>query len=319
MTLKNLFFLLLIVSVLFSCSGNKEDFPDLVADSDHNTSEDVAVKEVVGTGRIEPENRIMSLASASGGLITNVFKFDGDRVKKGETIIILDDVTEKANLDILRSRIRTMQIQISLDSCTIKESEVKLASNTLLLESSRSLYQNGAETAKNLEDLVTEVSLSEIELARNKYNMKTSESKLDELRKEEHLAKAELDHKTLKAPVDGIILNMKVTTGSSLSPLAEYCDFAPDGKLIARCEIDEMFADYIKKGQTAKITLVGSNDIIATGKVIRAAPSLKRKSLFSELPGDKEDRRVREIWIILDEDTDLLYNLQVECIISVNG
>jgi hypothetical protein len=80
-----------------------------------------------------------------------------------------------------------------------------------------------------------------------------------------------------------------------------------------------MFADYIKKGQTAKITLVGSNDIIATGKVIRAAPSLKRKSLFSELPGDKEDRRVREIWIILDEDTDLLYNLQVECIISVNG
>ena len=149
--------------------------------------------------------------------------------------------------------------------------------------------------------------------------MKTSESKLDELRKEEHLAKAELDHKTLKAPVDGIILNMKVTTGSSLSPLAEYCDFAPDGKLIARCEIDEMFADYIKKGQTAKITLVGSNDIIATGKVIRAAPSLKRKSLFSELPGDKEDRRVREIWIILDEDTDLLYNLQVECIISVNG
>jgi hypothetical protein len=78
-----------------------------------------------------------------------------------------------------------------------------------------------------------------------------------------------------------------------------------------------MFAGRVKEGQIAEITLVGDNKVIATGKVIRTAPYLKRKSLFSELPGDREDRRVREVWILLDDNAGLLFNMQVECKIKL--
>jgi hypothetical protein len=50
--------------------------------------------------------------------------------------------------------------------------------------------------------------------------------------------------------------------------------------------------------------------------VTYAAPYLKRKSLFSDEAGVKEDRRVREVRVMLDRQ-DLLINRQAECIINI--
>ena len=312
--------IILITSLIITVSckngtGDTEGTDQVSNDSQILMSEQI--QSVAGIGKIEPETRILSLAANRGGIITGILRHDGDRVKKGEAIIELDSETEAANLELIRARIRTLRNQIRLDSCNIKETEIKLSDKERLLESSRKLFINGGETGRNVDDLETEVRLLETALNKDKVNLAISEAKLSELNTEQKLARIELNRRILTAPADGTILNISVTFGSSVNQYAVYCDFAPDGRLIARCEVDEMFASYVKEGQNAKITLVGTSDIIATGKVIKAAPFLKSKSLFSELPGDREDRRVREVWILLDETEELLYNFQVECIITI--
>jgi hypothetical protein len=47
------------------------------------------------------------------------------------------------------------------------------------------------------------------------------------------------------------------------------------------------------------------------------SPYLKKKSLFSEKSDDQEDRRVREIKIALINDSGLLINSKVECVIKL--
>jgi multidrug resistance efflux pump len=318
MNIRNNFILFLALLINISCNKSR----DKTSGSDQGSSDTQTfmseqIQSVAGIGKIEPETRILSLAANRGGIITGILRHDGDRVKKGEAIIELDSETEAANLELIIARIRTLRNQIRLDSCNIKETEIKLADKVRLLESSRKLFINGAETGRNVDDLETEVSLLETALNKDKVNQAISESKLSELRAEQRLARIELDRRILTAPADGTILNISVTFGSSINQYAVYCDFAPDGRLIARCEVDEMFASYVKEGQDAKITLVGTSDVIATGKVIKAAPFLKSKSLFSELPGDREDRRVREVWVLLDDKKEFLYNFQVECIITI--
>ncbi len=299
--------------VSFSCNSSKEI----------KTAEDQAAREiqnithVVGLGKIEPETKILSLASSSGGIITEIIKSNGDRVKAGETIIVLDNETEKNNLELAQNRIKTQENQIELDSQSFKEAELRLENKKRLLESSRKLLNNGAETSQNIDDLETDVSILETGLHKAKAGLALSRSKLNELTTELRKAKLDLDKKNLRAPSDGIILNIMVTSGSSINQFSEYCEFAPDGEIIARCEVDELFADRIREGQNAEITPVGNNKILATGKVIRTSPYLKRKSLFSELPGDREDRRVREVWIMLDDNNGLLFNMQVECRITL--
>lgn len=310
--------ILTVLLVTLSCNNENEANTTELRNVDiTSNAEPIGISHVVGLGKIEPETKILSLASASSGIITGILKNNGDRVKEGETIIVLDSETETTNLQLIRDRIRTQENQVEFDKQSVREAEFRLENKTKLAESSRRLLERGAETGQNLYDIETDVRILETGLLKAKAGLAISESRLNELRTEFRKAQTELNRRNLTAPADGIVLNVTVTAGSSISQYSEFCEFAPEGKKIARCEIDEMFADRISEGQSAEISLVGNREIIATGQVIRAAPYLKRKSLFSELPGDMEDRRVREIWILLNDDNSLLFNMQVECKIII--
>jgi hypothetical protein len=55
---------------------------------------------------------------------------------------------------------------------------------------------------------------------------------------------------------------------------------APQGKLIIRAEVDEMFSNSIKIGDTVEIVNIGSSNVMAKGQISSMAPYLKKKSLF---------------------------------------
>lgn len=311
-------FLLLIfpasVVLISSCGSDKK------SDSE-NTTVPATVKNeitrVVGIGKIEPENEIVSLSAASGGIVNKVLKKDGERAEKGEALVVLDSEGEESDVAQLRAQVSIQENQVIIDRLSVEETELKLADKKRLMESTGSLLRDGAETAKNYEDLKTEVAILENNLEKAKAVLALSNSGLSKSRAELQNALNELGKRTLRAPSAGVILDMKCLPGSSLAQFAEYALFAPDGNLIARCEIDEMFAGKIKAGQKAEISLVGNSDVITTGKVVSASPFLKRKSIFSETPGDREDRRVREVVILLEEPADLLINSMIECKILI--
>jgi len=117
-------------------------------------------------------------------------------------------------------------------------------------------------------------------------------------------------------PQNGRLLEVSARVGASLTPGQRYAQLAPEGRLTALCEIDELFADDIKTGQEAFVRYKGYPDTVSKGTVLYAAPYLKKKSLFSDEVGVKEDRRVREVRILLDNQ-ELLINRQVECIIKI--
>ena len=91
------------------------------------------------------------------------------------------------------------------------------------------------------------------------------------------------------------------------------------GKNIAIGEIDELYSDQVVVGQNAWIRHVGTTDTISTGKVIFTSSFLKKKSLFTDQTGEKEDRRVRTIKISLDKSEGLLLNARVECVIDLKS
>ena len=70
-------------------------------------------------------------------------------------------------------------------------------------------------------------------------------------------------------------------------------------------------------GQNGWIRNVGSSDTLSTGKVYFAFSFLKKKSLFTDQSGEKEDRRVRTIKMMLDNPDKLLLNARVECVIDI--
>jgi hypothetical protein len=60
-------------------------------------------------------------------------------------------------------------------------------------------------------------------------------------------------------------------------------------------------------------------DTLSTGTVYFTYSFLKKKSLFTDQSGEKEDRRVRTVKILLDQPENLLLNARIECVIDISS
>lgn len=272
---------------------------------------------IVAIGKVEPEKEIIYLAAGSSGIVTEVFKQDGDAVRPGDPLVKLDDELERLQVEQVRQQIVTQQSQIELDKVAIRSTETSLAAKRRDLATTDRLVQTGAETGQELNDLKTEIELLEVELEQNKRVVELSANRLSELQRQLQLSQTQADRKILRAPAGGTVLDMLVHPGNALNQYADYAEFAGEGAPLVRAEVDELFANQLQAELPVEIRFIGNAENVATGRITKLSPYLQKKSLFSEIPGEREDRLVREIEITLDGRPSLLLNAKVECVIKL--
>lgn len=277
----------------------------------------INITQVVGVGKVEPESKIVNLSATSGGIVSHIFKMDGDSVTAGEKLVQLENETELLKTGEIKSQVITQRSQIALEKNNIKDAEWKLGNKKKLLVTTQNLVSKGAETQQVYDDLETEVKTLEVSLEKSAINVQIAENKLQEIVRQLRTAEAEAEKKILRAPTAGRILNMQATQGTALNLYATYAEFAPKGALIIRTEVDELFSQKLKVGQRADIRYAGSQEVIAKGEIKMLSPYLKKKTLFSEKANDQEDRRIREVRISIEGNTDLTINSKVECVIKL--
>jgi multidrug resistance efflux pump len=308
-------YLFIIPFIITACSGSKENRQKSGTVSHSVNSAIVDVSEVVGVGKVEPEQEIISLAASTGGVVKDIFRNDGDRIKKDEPLVRLDDELELIRVYQLRRQYNTQKSQEEIDKLNLRESEARLANKKKLLESVKNLALKGAETKQALDDLVTEVTTLSLTVEKDSVSVILSLSRLMELAEQIRYAEAEASKKILRSPYEGLLLEMHIEKGSAVSQFEKYAEVAPSGPMTVRTEVDELFAGKLRQGLDADIRFVGSDSLVARGKVIFLSPYLKKKSLFSQKANEQEDRLVREVRIKLEGDNGLILNSKVESVI----
>lgn len=301
--------------VLLSCGGgaSKDDGkPPAAVNPDS-----ALITEVVGIGKVEPEAAIVELAATAGGIVMKVYKDDGETVVSGEPLVLLDDAVDRVRVAQARAQVKTQQAQVQIDQDNLREQEVNLLDKRRQLSTARNLLGKGAETKDAVDQLETDVKALEATVAAARARIGQSRQRIAELQEDIRLAETEAGQKIIRAPSAGTVLDMQVAKGESLSQYATYAEFAPEGKLIVRAEVDELFSDRVKPGLPVDIRYTGTSTLLARGEVASVAPYLKKKSLFSVKADDQEDRRVRELRISLPDSTGLIINTKVECIIKL--
>jgi len=304
--------LLVISLALAGCGSRKTDKakpPDSAAKPDR----------VIGLGRIEPELRILDLNAEVSGIITRLPFRPGDRVAQGETIVELNQSIEQSKVEQAAALVETQASAIESARAALASTGVKAANAKVSFERAKSLYEQNIQARSVHDDAKAQYDSLVADTARLEADVATAESQLKQNRADLRYAQAVLSQRSIKAPGAGQVLSLDVTAGSLLTPGKSFGTFAPDSPLIARCEIDEMFASEVRLGQKAYIRNQGLTEPLARGTVSFVGPSLRKKSLFADEVGDLEDRRVREIWIKLDAGSRLLFGSRVEGVIQVGG
>jgi multidrug resistance efflux pump len=309
--MKRIVCLLLLLSIVSSC-GNDQLKEKTAAD---NIKDAGTVNQVVGIGKIEPENDIIQLSSP----VNEILKKENDSVSLGTPILELDHQLEDGKVRELSSEVNTQAAQTKADEASVGEYEAKYYNAVSEVQRLQRLLAKGAETQQVVDDANTALKSYQSNLKRLQAGVSVSKSRLEQTKAALHVAEIERDQKIIKSPVNGKLLELSTLTGSSIDTRQSFAQISPMGKTIAVCEIDEMYADKVLVGQKAWIRNVGSTDTLSTGTVYLALSFLQKKSLFTDQSGEKEDRRVRTIKIMLDQPDRLLLNSRVECVVAISG
>lgn len=303
----------LLASVLIvSACNNKKESPTPI--------DAPPVTRIVGIGKVTPQNGVSELASPASGIVTEIRRKAGDTVKAGDILLIVDETIESLSVKEIDSRIISQRHAVESAKSILLQEKLALAEKLRRLNDARELLEVGATTGENVRTLQNEYNLAVEQLKKLESDHRMQQAQLDETIIQRTSRQAALDRMQFKTPIDGILLDITPRIGEAVDLHETYARISPEGSLIVRAEIDELFADKLAVGQRCSIKLATGDSIISSEEeIIYISPDLKRKSLFSDSGTDLEDRRVREIEISLRHaNTTPLIDTKVECMVNLN-
>ena len=220
--------------------------------------------EPVYNGRLEAD--IINLAAKINGTIDNIQVDEGDLVKKGDLLALINtdryEVQRRqqlAQLDELKLNIQSLNDQMRQVKPQLKLVQDKLAKI-------ENLVKNGAATEQDRDNLETQVEILTAKLDGFETNRKIIISKEKQLQAAIDLTDLNISDARIEAPIDGMIVNSYREPAELAATGAVLFDVADLSSLEATIYVPLTDLHKIKTGQTVHL-MVDGMDQTFDGKI----------------------------------------------------
>ncbi|TPQ24360.1 efflux RND transporter periplasmic adaptor subunit [Methylomonas koyamae] len=153
---------------------------------------------------VKPEMYV-ELSSPVAGIVETLLVDKGDRVSRGQAVVQLEASVERAKFNQAKADAET--------NSDLRNQKVKLDYATRNRTRYRSLFTTNVISQIEKDKVETEVALAEIELKKATERKNSAALALE-------LAKAQLEVKTIKSPIDGVVIERYAMPGESVSDRA---------------------------------------------------------------------------------------------------
>jgi HlyD family secretion protein len=240
---------------------------------------------ISGNGIVEPADREVKLGSEVPGLIAKIDVKEGETVKAGTPLVELLADAERAEVEAAKADLDASQNRAAL-SAAVSARVDRLA-------------KSGASTGD-------EQDRASYQAAIDKASVKQAEARLLQ-------ARATLDRLTIKAPIDGTILQMVVRAGEYYNPASggAIATIGDLSKIRVRMDVDERQIAQVKIGQPGFVTAKAFGEVKFAGHVVEIASRMGRKNVRTDEPTERIDTKIREVVIELDDGHELVQGLRV--------
>jgi len=257
----------LLLALWMVRQGSKPVIPaDPVADPPHVEF----THRIAGTGIVEASTRNISVGAHLPGIVAQVHVKVGDRVRSGSPLFSIDDRARRADLAVRRARVR--------------EAEANLQD-----------LQAQLQIAEKVKD---PRAISKDDLNKRRFSVMAAEARLANAVAEEAAGRVDLDLLTVRATIDGEVLQINVRPG----------EYAPSGvtaqplillgsldRLHVRVDIDENDAWRFRE-QAAAVAFVRGNPALKTNLRFEYVEKyvIPKRSLTGEST-ERVDTRVMQV------------------------
>lgn len=212
-------------------------------------------------GEVSPQKHATLRAELTGRVVA-VQAERGDRMKKGVLVVALDPADFEARL---------RQSQASLEASVAQRAQSQIRLKTLRRQAERAqlLADRGAGPVQVSED--ANASVAEAEIA-----LRAADGQRAQAEAAVQVARVQRARADLLAPFDGLITEVNVNVGDSMTPGAPVFEIVDDSRLHVDATVDEADAARVRLGQVAALRLDALPGRAFAGKVTRVDPVVKR-------------------------------------------
>lgn len=233
------FFLMLLKPLSVEAQEKQPDIPPAKVVVSDVTSGFIA-PEVGFIGTVYYQE-VSDVASEVSGLAEKVSFEEGQRVKKGDVLVVISS-------DLLEKSIQSAKANYEQVLPDIEKERKDL---------------------ERAETLFREQLLSEQAYDEQRFKVTGLEKKALSLKAEVERLEVELSKKAVKSPFDGIIIKKHIETGEWLAPGTTVAVIGKDDFADVIAEVPESIVAYVKKGMDVRVITGGSE---MTGKVFSIVP-----------------------------------------------
>lgn len=217
-------------------------------------------------GRIEA-NDLVSARARIGGTVVELLVSEGDEVTAGERIALVRDDKIAFQIAAIDAQLRALEAQLA-------RAEAELARG-------RSLVERGVSTAQRLEQLETDVNVTQ--------------NQIDAARAQRAVSLQQSDEGEVTAPVSGRVLTVPMTRDAVIMGGETVATIAGGGFFL-RLAIPERHASDLREDAILQIT---SNGEVMPGRLVKLYPRIENGRVIADVEVEGLDSRFVDARILV--------------------
>lgn len=295
-------------------------------------------------GLIESNGQDIEIGSHASGIVSKVLVTAGDKVKAGDPLFVLDERTAKGTLELRRAEqvaaqrrreqtlanAETLKAQREASRAAAAAAKAEMeewqdqlrSAEALLARGGNAISQREVTRRRNaersaqgrLEEAQARTDQIEAELKLiappNGATLAVEEAAVEQARRAVERAEIDLALMTVRAPIDGTVLQVNVRpgefafAGTLTTPLIVLGNLDP---LHVRVDIDEADVPRFQPSAPAWASLRGRSSVRIALKFVRIEPLIVPKRSLTGASGERVDTRVLRVVYALPSGTAQAY------------
>lgn len=244
---------------------------------------------VYAKGRIDIEGGLIRLAASRDGLVKEVAVEEGQRVRTGDILAVIDD--QPARLALAVAAAELAQSRTSLPPLQVRLTAADREADRLASLAPDAAAPADLDAARDLAALVrTEIAAAQAAITSAEARLRASDY--------------EVAQRIVRAPLDGWIVKRYARPGDGVSTLniTPLFLFAPDSPRIVRADLDERFVEKVRAGLPAEVVIEADETRVIPGKILRVGQVFGTKTPTGE-PGERIDQRIVECVVSVEDQS----------------
>jgi membrane fusion protein, multidrug efflux system len=287
---------LIIILLLFGTSCSKDDHSAQEQKSIGNVrsvtvevAKPMAVEDFFTVAGIVKARRSTVLSSKVTGTVTAVAVNAGDRVRKEQTLVQIDNRELRAELASANAALDEVTwVAKAADSALLAaKGQRELAATTY--QRYEGLFARESVTRQEFDEINTKYKVADAEMARAEENRRAVEAK--KVQAEARIAQAQtlLDQTTIKSPYEGVVTDKPAELGMLASPGTPLISVEEGGSYRLDAQVGESEIRFVQQGKSLSVN-IDAIPVELTGTVVEIVPAADPQSrtftVKVQLPAD---------------------------------